>query len=132
MKLIIAGSRDLNPCQTFIHELIVGLFRIGHEQNVTNHTQVEIVCGLAKGVDLAGRDYALEYFDTPMSIKQFPADWETHGKAAGPIRNGQMAEYADVLLLIWDGESKGSANMKENMLKLKKPIYEVILKKHNT
>jgi hypothetical protein len=39
-----------------------------------------------------------------------------------------MAEYADALLLIWNGESRGSANMKENMVKLGKPVYEVILK----
>jgi hypothetical protein len=39
-----------------------------------------------------------------------------------------MADYADALLLIWDGESKGSANMKKNMEKQNKKVYEVILK----
>lgn len=63
--------------------------------------------------------------------KEFPADWKAHGKAAGPIRNKQMAEYADALLLIWDGESKGSASMKNEMLKLNKPVYEVIIKRTN-
>jgi hypothetical protein len=42
-----------------------------------------------------------------------------------------MVDYADVLLLIWDGESRGSKNMKETMIKLGKPVYEVILRKHN-
>jgi len=59
---------------------------------------------------------------------EFPADWDTHGRAAGPIRNKQMAEYGDALLLIWDGESRGSANMKSNMKKLGKPVYEIIIK----
>jgi hypothetical protein len=40
-----------------------------------------------------------------------------------------MAEYADALLLIWDGKSRGSLNMKQQMLKLEKPVYEVIVKK---
>jgi hypothetical protein len=42
-----------------------------------------------------------------------------------------MAEEGDALLLIWDGESKGSANMKKEMLFKKKPIYEVILRTYN-
>jgi hypothetical protein len=41
-----------------------------------------------------------------------------------------MAEYADALLLIWDGESKGSLNMKQRMIGLKKPVYEVVLKRY--
>ena len=50
-----------------------------------------------------------------------------NGKAAGHVRNKKMAEYGDALLLIWDGKSKGSANMKKEMQKLNKPIYEVTL-----
>lgn len=127
MKLIIAGSRDLEidaSCGVSLH-------------NLTNIT--EVVCGMAKGVDLAGKyfaenDWKLDYplcSNNPIPVKEFPADWDKHGKAAGHIRNKQMAEYADALLLIWDGTSRGSANMKQQMLKLKKPIYEVVLNKHN-
>lgn len=83
----------------------------------------EIVSGGARGVDLAGESLALE---THVPVKRFPAEWDKHGKGAGPIRNKQMAEYADALLLIWDGKSRGSANMKSEMQRLKKPIYEVV------
>jgi uncharacterized phage-like protein YoqJ len=38
-----------------------------------------------------------------------------------------MAEYADALLLIWDGESRGSKNMLFNMKKLGKQVFEVKL-----
>lgn len=86
----------------------------------------EIVSGGASGIDSCGEEYA-NHWDLP--ITRFPADWNTHGKAAGPIRNKQMAEYADALLLIWDGESKGSANMKRQMQQLSKPVYEIIIKK---
>ncbi len=64
-----------------------------------------------------------------LPVKEFPADWDQHGNAAGPIRNAQMADYADALLLIYDGESRGSLNMRKQMAQLKKPIYEVILKR---
>ncbi len=85
----------------------------------------EIVSGDAHGVDTSGENYA-DAADLP--VKFFYPDWDTHGKAAGPIRNRRMAEYADALLLIWDGKSKGSASMKAEMTKLNKPIYEVIMK----
>lgn len=44
-------------------------------------------------------------------MKQFKSDWEKHGKAAGPIRNKKMAEYADAVILFPGG--KGTASMKK-------------------
>lgn len=115
MKMIIAGSRTLNPKIKEIADIVYA-YRIA----IT-----EIVSGTAAGVDRCGEAYAKA---AGQPVKRFPADWETHGKAAGHLRNRQMAEYADALLLIWDGSSKGSANMKKEMQKLGKPVYEVIMK----
>lgn len=118
MKLIIAGSRTIN--------LSIGDFdEYFYQFNLSvDPEDTEVVSGGAKGVDLSGEYYAKE---CSLPIKRFPYLSE-HGKAGGPIRNKQMAEYADALLLIWDGKSKGSANMKATMLKLNKPVYEVIIK----
>lgn len=121
-KLIIAGSRDLYIDYQTIHNIIIDLIKDG---------KLEIVSGgCSTGVDLNAKEMT-KCFNNDYTYTEFPADWEAHGKAAGPIRNRQMAKYADKLLLIWDGESKGSKNMKEEMLKLNKPIYEIIVKKHN-
>jgi hypothetical protein len=118
MKLIIAGSRTIELPE---HEIASYL------DDFTNLPKIkEVVCGGATGVDECGKKYAKEYC---LPVLTFLADWDRHGKGAGPIRNKQMADYADALLLIWDGESKGSANMKATMEKLKKPVYEVIIKK---
>lgn len=116
MKLVIAGSRTLNPSYQFIWNAI---------KMLKLQTITEIISGGAEGVDSEAQHFA-SHMDLPFSL--FPADWKTHGKAAGPIRNKQMAHYAHALLLIWDGESRGSSNMKKEMLKLKKPVYEVILR----
>lgn len=119
MKLIIAGGRTFEPSYALING-IIQLHRIYRHEPI-----VEIVSGAASGVDTAGELWASEY---NVKVKKFPANWDLYGKSAGPLRNQAMAKYADALLLIWDGESRGSASMKREMEKLKKPIYEAIFK----
>lgn len=42
-------------------------------------------------------------------VEKYPADWDTHGKAAGPIRNGQMvAKRPDVLFAYPTAQSRGT------------------------
>ena len=127
MKLIIAGGRDIRVSSEFIIDACRTL-KVGDHLEVKGTPDIEVVSGTANGIDTCGEDFANEY---SCKLKKFPADWDTYGKSAGHIRNKQMADYSDGLLLIWNGESKGSANMKDNMLKLNKPVYEVILRKHN-
>lgn len=69
---------------------------------------VTIVGGGANGVDRMGEKYAKsrEY-----RLRIFLADWNQYGKAAGPIKNKQMAEYADGLTAFWDGRSPETGNM---------------------
>lgn len=116
MRLIIAGSRDLIPTVGFISSSL-GLYNIG-PISIT-----EVVCGAAQGVDTMGKIWAETY---NKEIKIFKADWDKHGKAAGPIRNLEMAQYADGLLVIHNG-SRGAMNMKLEMMRLGKPVYEVQL-----
>lgn len=136
MKLAICGSRDLIIGPYDIGQMIATCIdTLGLHPQYLEKT-VEIVSGGGGNVDLAAKRYAASPnpdwdYDKPLKYKEFPADWDKHGKAAGPIRNKQIAEYSDALLIIWDGESRGSKNMKEEMMRLKKPIYEIILKRYN-
>ncbi len=117
MRLIIAGGRDLDIDIDSIVAFVSFL-------NIP-HPITEIVSGGATGVDRSGEQYA-KRFGKGLNI--FAADWNVHGKAAGPIRNKQMAQYADALLLIWDGKSRGSLSMKTEALNAGLPIYEIIRK----
>ena len=91
-------------------------------REASNFDITEVVCGMARGADTLGRIWA-ETMELP--VAKFPADWEKYGKAAGPIRNKQMADYADAaIVFIWDG-SRGSKNMIETMKKLNKPCFVV-------
>lgn len=53
--------------------------------------------------------------DDPESHTQFT--WDEYGSSAGPLRNQEMAEYADTLVAIWDGdEESGTRNMMQEAI----------------
>jgi hypothetical protein len=99
MRVIIAGSRDFNDYE---------LLKKHCDCLLQNQKEVEIVSGGARGADKLGERYASE---KGYPLKKFPADWEKFGKSAGYKRNKEMAEYADSLIVFWDGISKGTKNM---------------------
>jgi hypothetical protein len=110
MKVIIAGSRTITPS-------MFQLSRIVRDSSFKIDT---VVCGLAKGVDLAGKEWAeIE----GIRVKEFPAKWNQYGSKAGILRNEEMGRYADALIAIWDGESRGTDHMIKYMQKLKKPMF---------
>ena len=94
MKLIVAGGRSYRLQPSDIEKL----------NNVANVT--ELVSGGAPGVDSDAEAWATSRH---ISITKFIPDWEHFGRAAGPIRNKKMAEYADAVILFPGG--KGTASM---------------------
>lgn len=97
MKVIIAGSREVTDYPTILRAIVAADFDI-----------TEVVSGGARGVDRLGERYA-QLQGIP--VKVFAADWSEFGKAAGPMRNREMAHYADALIALWDGESRGTKSM---------------------
>ncbi len=97
MKVIIAGSRDLTDYSEITKAITNSKFKI-----------TEVVSGAARGVDKMGERWARE---NGVSCKQFPADWKGQSKQAGYLRNVRMADYADALIALWDGKSKGTRHM---------------------
>lgn len=128
MKLIIAGGRNITSKEVSL-ALAAKCVELGFHGdepgfNSGGTTITEVVSGGCRGVDELGEEWAA---CQQIKVKTFYADWDTHGRAAGPIRNRDMARYGAALLLIWDGKSKGSASMKRSMEKQGKPVYEVII-----
>jgi hypothetical protein len=97
MKTIIAGSRGVIDVRFITKAVFDSQFEI-----------TEVVSGTARGVDQLGEKWA-SFVSIP--VKRFPANWDLHGKSAGYKRNEEMAEYADALIAIWDGESRGTLHM---------------------
>lgn len=117
MKVIIAGSRNI------LNGVVV---REGIEESGFEIT--EIICGEAKGVDTLGKLWGKLY---RIPVKSFTANWQKFGLSAGPRRNKQMAEYADALIAIWDGKSRGTLDMITQMRELKKKVYVKVVDNDN-
>lgn len=122
MKVIIAGGRDFKnykllkeKCDIILRETVV-------TEIVSGKQMSEDSDGNKWGADYLGELYAKE---KGFPVKPFPADWTKYGKAAGPIRNKEMAVYADYLIAFWDGKSTGTKDMIEKM-KAQNKSYRVI------
>lgn len=128
VKIIIAGSREFDNYDFLKSnmDVLFNLFGIDKEKE-----QIEIICGMCRGADMLGERFAKE---NNYAIKYFPADWDKYGKAAGVIRNEEMAKYAaeyededdeGILVAFWDGKSRGTKNMIENAEKYGLAQYTV-------
>jgi hypothetical protein len=99
MRLIIAGGRNVAETDVYRALLVCPW---------TNADITEVVSGCAKGADTFGEEWARRM---SIPVMHFPANWELYGRAAGPIRNREMATHADALLAVWDGQSPGTKDM---------------------
>ncbi|MDR1354515.1 MAG: DNA-protecting protein DprA [Oscillospiraceae bacterium] len=94
MKVAIVGSRSINNISVaFIAE---------HLPEGCN----KIISGGARGVDSLARQLATKH---NIPFQCFLPSYTLYGKAAPIIRNSQIVQNADFVLVFWDGKSKGSA-----------------------
>lgn len=104
MRVIVAGSRDI-ICTTEILNWIIEEYRF--KPSV-------ILSGGARGADRIGELWAEQ---NGVPIERYSPDWNQYGKRAGMIRNDYMAQRADSLIALWDGQSPGTKNMIERAKK---------------
>lgn len=102
MRCIIAGSRS-----GFRYREVERAVR---ESGMWDRIRV-VLSGGADGVDYFGERWAEQNAREIEHYRVTEDEWRRHGKAAGPMRNRRMAEAADALIAVWDGESRGTKNM---------------------
>ena len=112
MKVIIAGSRhieDYAALEKFITEI--------------DWPVSEVISGGCRGVDSLGEKWA-EAQGLPVTVCH--ADWVRYGREAGELRNREMAQNADGLILLWDGKSPGASCMMREAARASIPIRHQI------
>lgn len=109
-KVIVAGSRNFNDYDYLSRVLFA---------TAEDYESMSIVSGCARGADNLAIKFANEH---GVQLYKFPADW-SQGRGAGYARNTQMAEFADALIAFWDGESRGTQHMINEMNKRGKKVY---------
>ena len=102
-RIVVAGSRGFTD-YTLLRENLDAL--LGETSG-----DVELISGHAAGADQLAERYAQER-NIPITVMR--PDWKTYGRAAGPVRNKQMLDYASegspLVIAFWDGKSKGTKN----------------------
>ena len=103
MKVLVCGSRSYDNWEYIFARI----------EDIHKETPItEIIHGAAKGVDSWAGLWARR---NSIQENRYPADWEGHGKAAGPIRNRRMLDEGkpDLVMGFLTPESKGTRNMLE-------------------
>ena len=108
MKLAIVGSR--------------GIEHVDLDKYVDQDVD-EIVSGGAIGVDACAAQYAKS---RSLKLTEFLPQYERYGRGAPIVRNKAIVDYADKVLVFWNGSSKGTQSVIKYAQKTGKR-YEVVL-----
>ncbi len=108
MKLAIIGSRTLTGISIgeYIHEEVE-----------------EIVSGGAVGMDSCAAEYAKR---KGIRLTEFLPEYGRYGRAAPIIRNKEIVNYADKVLVFWDGSSRGTLSVIKYAQKTGKPCRVIM------
>ena len=107
MRVAIVGSRNI-----FVNDL---------EKYVSKAD--EIVSGGAVGVDACAASYARR---NGMRLTEFLPQYERYGRAAPIVRNKKIVDYADRIVVFWDGRSKGTLSVIRYAQKQKKECRVIL------
>lgn len=114
MRVLVCGSRHFEDKDLLDRTL----------DAIDRETKIDtIIHGMARGADTLGGDYARS---RGKGLSEYPALWNTHGRAAGPIRNTQMLKEGkpDLVVAFRGPNSRGTQNMIEQA---KKAGVEVVV-----
>ena len=104
MKLLIAGSRSIKNFDISPH--------------IPSETSL-IISGGAAGIDILAEEYADRHRLSKLILRP---EYKIYGKAAPLKRNEKMVDLSDMVLIIWDGKSKGSRYTQKYAQSIGKPV----------
>lgn len=114
--------REHHHVMTILNRLAVEIWPKRESDEGDWLPDVTIISGGATGADTAAIDWAVTNW---CQFEEYKADWEAHGKAAGPIRNAKMlAEGKPDFVVAFPG-GKGTANMVKQARNAEVEVLEI-------
>ena len=78
------------------------------------------------GADFLAAEWARANASKGVELREYPADWARHGRAAGPIRNQQMLDEEQPCAVVAFPGKRGTKDMKDRAKAAGVPIYEPV------
>jgi hypothetical protein len=108
IRILVCGTRNAD-CEG---QVLFELQRYHRGQFLSSPVVVHGGCPNSADVYASKWAKAIAEKDPSVSEERHPADWDKHGKAAGFIRNAEMANAgANICFAFWDGRSRGTLDM---------------------
>lgn len=104
LTVLVCGGRDYrdyDSLKSFLDNLRWMTTAAGNKIGLLVH-------GGATGADALANIWA---FENGVPVKRFPAEWDKHGRSAGPIRNRKMFEESAPDVVVAFPGGKGTADM---------------------
>jgi hypothetical protein len=114
IRVLVCGSRTFTDRDKLFNTLYDFVEERGLKSEPDNYGNwlphgLTIIHGGAKGADLFADEWAVVNW---VPFEEYKADWDTHGRAAGHIRNQQMLDTGvDVVIAFPEGEARGTRHM---------------------
>jgi hypothetical protein len=106
LKVLVTGGRDFSDFVRFL-----GILDRVHRERGPITAIIHGDCPTGADAMVAKWMLGIQgtHWDTPIVIRKYPADWDLHGKAAGPLRNQQMVDQKPDLCVAFPG-GRGTAD----------------------
>jgi len=96
LVVAVVGSRSVTSCKALLRHLDA-LHALGQV--------AEVVSGGAAGVDTLAAQWTMRNL---VRLTELRPDYAAHGAGAPHVRNAEIVRRADLVLVVWDGVSKGT------------------------
>jgi hypothetical protein len=113
MRVVVTGGRDFDDAY-MVHCAL---------ENIRSNSGIaELIHGGARGADSLCAAWASV---NGVPVQQFRADWNKHGKGAGPIRNQRMIDEGKPDVAVAFAGGRGTADMVRRCKASGIPVIEV-------